>query len=169
MIYAMCISALGHPRAMAMYFKAARSIDPLRFVMMSTMYEGVDTIQYTHEQLLATHFDKTMHLSQEEAMVWIAKAPREDLLTLNRKLGITAKIDSQIAELKNWRPTYKAPYSPLGRSEQGLNADVDDAVEQFTRYAQGAGTEKYLRLRQQGSRRSDRRHERGSASSPLSA
>ena len=116
--------AYGHPKAVAVYFKATRSKNPKRFVMMAGMYEGVDTVQYTHEAALGLYFSQTMKMGLEDSMLWIGKASDAELDRVISDAGID--ISSFVSDLDGWVPKSKVGYK--GRTGEELDHEIFDFV-----------------------------------------
>ena len=112
--------AYGHPKAVAVYFKATRSKNPKRFVMMAGMYEGVDTVQYTHEAALGLYFSKTMKMGLEDSMLWIGKASDAELDRVISEAGID--ISTFVSDLDGWAPKTKVGFK--GKTDEELDQEI---------------------------------------------
>lgn len=134
--------AIGHPRPVAVYFKAARSHNAERFVTIGAMYEGVDNVQYSHEQQIAKYFAQQRDMDLEDAMVWIAKATKKDLDAMKDAAGITADIASGVQQLGDWAPTKVGKFDGKGWLGS-LDDDVDGMVNEFEGYLQRPALNKY--------------------------
>ena len=117
--------AYGHPKAVAVYFKSTRSKNPKRFVMMAGIYEGVDTVQYSHETGLAKYFSNYMKMGLEDSMLWIGKASDSELNRVIAAAGIN--IDSFTSPLQTWIP--KVKIGSEGRTLQDLDQEIFDFVQ----------------------------------------
>ena len=134
--------AIGHPRPVAVYFKAARSHNAKRFVTIGAMYEGVDNVQYGHETQIAKYFAEQKGMDLEDAMVWIAKSTKADLEKLEDAAEIRAAIDQGAQELDNWAPSKIGKFD--GKGWLGtLDDDVDAMVDEFEGYLDRPALNKY--------------------------
>ena len=98
----------GHPRPTAMYMKTARSHNHMRFMLEGAMYEGVDSVQFSHEQQIAKYMGDVRHLDLEEAMVFIARATKEDMDKIMDEAGIRSAMESGAQSHAAWTPTTTA-------------------------------------------------------------
>jgi hypothetical protein len=135
--------ALGHPRPVALYFKTARSHNAARFVTIGAMYEGVDQVQYGHERQLAQYMATQMNMDLEDAMVYIAKAPKEDFDKLLDAAGIRSAIEAGANQLNGWAPQLKGVYTGVGHSGGSLDADIEAFVDRGQGYIARPELNKY--------------------------
>jgi hypothetical protein len=138
--------ATGHPRGPAMYFKLARSHNNVRYAVESAMYEGVDTVQYGHESSIAQYMALTRHMDLEEAMVYIAKATKEDLDALIDGAQIRAAVTGASyggAVFDGWAPPVHGSYNNAGRHGGTLDDDIDAFVERSVGYLERPELAKY--------------------------
>jgi hypothetical protein len=119
--------AYGHARGVAHVFRSARGKYTRRFILMGAMYEGVDTVQYGHEVGIAKYFSEKMQMGLEDSLLWIAKAPKEEL----DRIVSDAMIEISMFEtqLRDYVPPIKEGYGGHGVTGLGLDQELMEYVQ----------------------------------------
>lgn len=115
--------SLGHPLALAMLWTSARSKNHRRYVLMSGLFEGVDTFQYFWESRLTSHF-RSLGLELEEAMIQVGLMTSDELDLMIEKVDAR----SVVHDFKDWMPKAQGEFTGRGRHGQGLDEEVVRAV-----------------------------------------
>ncbi len=121
--------AYGHGRGVSLVFRSARSYNHLRFVMMGAMYEGVDTVQFSHESGLARYFSETMQMGLEDSLLWIAKSTVAGLKKVMMDARIERDVNGYVSQLSSYRPSIKEGYDGSGVTGAGLENELFDFIE----------------------------------------
>jgi len=134
--------AYGHARGVSMVFRSARGRNHRRFIMMGAMYEGVDTVQYSHETALAKYMSEKMQMGLEDALLWIAKASKKEITRLIR--GAKISITEYQRELADYFPTVTSAYTGRGVTDQGMENELLDYLETSAAHLKDAQYEPYI-------------------------
>jgi hypothetical protein len=124
---------LGHPLVGALYFRAARAKNSLRFILMSMMFEAIDTNKELDELRLAKYMSFNTHFTVDEAMIYIAKASDDDLNRLVRKAGLK-NLAPLIGYFKNWSPSKHGAFQGKSLSGIELDDEIDLMINKFDSY-----------------------------------
>jgi hypothetical protein len=127
---------LGHPLIGALYFRAARANNTLRFILMSMMFEAVDINQTRDEMNLARYMRDEMKFTIDQAMIYIAKGSDATLNELVQKSQLGGGLKFIVSNFKGWAPSKHGLFQ--GRSMSGLDLDdeIDLMVNSFPSYQQ---------------------------------
>jgi hypothetical protein len=126
--------ALGHPRALAVYLRAARSRNNIRWVLVSAAYEAVDTLQYSHESRLIRYLRDRKGMDLEQGMVYLARCSKAELDRVIEEAGIENSMEEFTKPFKNWTPAKDAAHPATGKDGMGLDEEVDAMVVEFDGY-----------------------------------
>ena len=137
--------ALSHPRATAMIFEAARSKDSLRYVMMSAMYEGVDTVQFYQETTLARYMKKTRKLDLEDAMIHLGHCTHDELVLIANESNTLSAFQSLVQYEESFVPRKTTIYPSTTRQGISLQSDVEHMLAEWRAYASNPAVQPYLK------------------------
>jgi hypothetical protein len=138
----------SHPMALGVMMKSARSKEHLRFVMMGSIYEGVDRVQYSHETAINKWFSQSIGASDiynidrnmdlEEAMITLAISSEDDLWKVAKAMGHESKVKGWVDELDGWVPKKVDGTDFDGKALNGksLEEDVDNMLKKYSDYVQ---------------------------------
>jgi hypothetical protein len=138
----------SHPMALAVMMESARSKEHVRFVMMGSLYEGVDRVQYSHETAINKWFSSQVGSSEllgiernmdlEEAMITIALSSEDDLWKIAKNMGHESSVRGWVDELKDWKPKIVEGTQYTGKALNGkaLTKDVYDNMKKYSKYVQ---------------------------------
>lgn len=139
--------ALGHPRGPVLYFMSARSMNHIRYGLMASMYEGVDTVQFSRETFLAQYFKKKGY-SLEEAMVYIGRATHAELKKIMKDTGIEEDIKSDFVEpMEGWKPSYVSGRTGAGDRPMYLQLETDLFLKYMRAYRKKQGKKAFFNYR----------------------
>jgi hypothetical protein len=134
--------ATGHPRPLAVYMKTARSHNHMRFMLEGAMYEGVDSVQFYHETQIAQYMANTRHMDLEEAMVFIAKATKEEMDQIIDGANIRVAMESGATSHATWTPTTHGDIQATHNGKP-LDQEIDEFVDRHWGYLQRPELRKY--------------------------
>ncbi|MEK6627246.1 MAG: hypothetical protein AABY53_01365 [Bdellovibrionota bacterium] len=116
----------GHPYSIGLVWSAARTKNHIRYILVSGLFEGVDTAQYGWERNITNHFrEKSLNL--EEALIEIGLMNQIELTELATKTAAIGKL----TDFESWTPTNNGIFTVQGRSGKGLNAELSTAMEKL--------------------------------------
>jgi|GEM_PF-3694162 len=124
---------VGHPKAMAALFEVARSKNAKRYFLITSLFEGVDRVQYTHERALTQYFDGKGYTLQQ-AMLLIARAPEALLDRIASEANITSRMESSLQTMKDYKPMLGGEFNSLGAGERKYQSEVDQMIKDFHDY-----------------------------------
>ncbi|MGK0367936.1 MAG: hypothetical protein ACI9QD_001076 [Thermoproteota archaeon] len=135
---------MSHPMALATVMQTARSKSHIRYTMMGGLYEGVDRIQYSHEQALNEWFSTAIRQSSavninrnmdlEESLMTIGLSSQKDLKKIAKSSDSWDDIQEFSEELKGWKPKIVEDSDFSGNSLRGgsYREDIDKMLEEFS-------------------------------------
>ena len=118
---------LSHPKVLAIIFTGARSKNKKRFFLLSSLFEGVDTVQYIHETEITSYFRKK-GFGLEEAMIHIATANNKRLDQIISNSGPNTV--SIFKSVQNFSPVYGGEIiDTLGSNNRRFDIEIDQLLE----------------------------------------
>ena len=100
--------------------------------MLSSLFEGVDTVQYSHESAIANYF-KSKSMTLEQSMITIAKAPKADLIKMAIESGVYNDLVYYISHynINNFKPSIGGEIiSSLGKNGRRLDQEIDQFLNE---------------------------------------
>lgn len=94
----------GHPFYLAVNFMTARSINDLRYAMVSSLWEAIDDTQYGYEYSLAKYFKEKKRMSPQEGLIFLARSTNATLEKINEEISSSHGNTSQILYGTSWKP-----------------------------------------------------------------
>lgn len=128
----------GHPYSIGTVWSAARSKNHLRYVLISGLFEGVDTVQYSWERNLTRHF-RGKGLMLEEALMEVALMRQAEIESLATEVGA----NSVAIEFATWVPNVKGEFTVAGKTGKGFQAEIALAMEKLFKVLGSADMNKY--------------------------
>lgn len=125
--------ALQHPRAVAVYLKAARGQNHLRYAVLSALYEGMTHSPFAHEKRLTRYFAEKRLLATDEAMIAVSKMPEAELNKLVEDAGVRSSIDAEVSAHAAWTPKSDARWGNT-RSVASLDQETDHFIDQVDHF-----------------------------------
>lgn len=125
---------ISHPKAMATVLKSARSKNHLRYIMISALFEGIETVQYPEETALCRYMAEEMGMKLEEAMVYLGRVSNKELEEIADKTGYKSKFESVANDFANWKPKIAGNYKGKGQTGKPLEQEIDLMLELLQSY-----------------------------------
>lgn len=142
----------GHPYYLAINFHTSRSINDRRYLMISSLWEAIDTFRTGYENAIANHF-KRKNMTAEEGMLYLGSATEKELDALDQELGSTTQVNSstELSYNQGWRPT-KTKFGHPARSynEQTFSKEITDYINESILRLKNANNKKYSNYHRQG-------------------
>jgi hypothetical protein len=138
----------GHPFYLAINFMASRSINDLRYTMISSLWESIDDTQYGYERSIAQYF-KRKRMTPQEGMIYLARASQATLKRINNSIGDSYG-DYNLARVAydNGQGAWKPVPVKFGRTTYVVDPDtydqeLADFINKSLALKQDAGKKKY--------------------------
>ena len=119
---------MSHPKALGLIFTAARSKNEKRFFLISSLFEGVDTVQYHHEMEVTKYF-RELGMGLEEAIIHVSSANQARLNEIIESAGYKTQV----------KANYLIPFTPkyggnvikdLGKNNRRFDKEVDQFLNE---------------------------------------
>jgi hypothetical protein len=119
----------GHPLYLAVNFHSSRSINDRRYLMISALWESVDTFTTSYESNIADYF-RSKRMSSEEGMLFLGSATEKELDAVEEAIGSHTDVSGHeaLSYSSGWRPTK----TKFGRGN--LNYTSDTFLAEITAY-----------------------------------
>jgi len=125
--------SVSHPKVMAIILANARSKNHKRYFLLSALFEGVDTVQYTHERRLSKYFN-SKGLTLEQAMMYLSRATESELNKVIDESNINYRVNSFLQNMASFKPLNPTEHNNTNRQKY-LQREVDQMLEEFHRYS----------------------------------
>ena len=119
---------MSHPKALSLIFTAARSKNEKRYFLISSLFEGVDTVQYKHEMEVTKYF-RELGMGLEEAIIHLSSANSARLNEIIQLAGYQTQV----------KANYLIPFTPkyggnviksLGKNNRRFDKEVDQFLKE---------------------------------------
>lgn len=142
----------GHPYYLAINLHTSRSINDRRYLMVSSLWEAVDTFRTGYESSIANYF-KRQGMTAEEGMLFIGSATQAELDAIDQAIGTTDSINSaeELSYSKGWRPVKtKFGRGTTNYNEKTYNAEIEAYINESIKRLKVRGNQKYGNYHRQG-------------------
>lgn len=155
----------GHPYYLAVNMHSSRTINDRRYLMISSLWEAVDTFRTGYESAIAT-FVQNKRMTVEEGMLFIGSATEKELDAIEREIGSHDQVRSynELSYQNGWRPNR----TKFGRRTATPNQEVylqeiTDFINTSIEKLKQAGNKKYANYHRRGPGQTSDRDEAGVA------
>lgn len=142
----------GHPYYLAVNLHSSRSINDRRYIMISALWEAVDTFRTGLESSIATYY-KRKNMTAEEGMLDLATMTEAELTALEATVGSHQQVGSynELAYNAGWRPTKtKFGRTTINVSEATLQKEITDYINESIARLKVRSNKKYANYHRNG-------------------
>ena len=119
---------MSHPKALGLIFTAARSKNEKRYFLISSLFEGVDTVQYKHEMEVTKYF-RELGMGLEEAIIHLSSANSARLNEIIELAGYQTQVKANY--LIQFTPKYGGNViKDLGKNNRRFDKEVDQFLKE---------------------------------------
>lgn len=142
----------GHPYYLAVNLMVSRSVNDRRYMMISSLWESVDSFKATYERNIAYHM-KDKGMTAEEGMVYLAGATEKELDAIDAAIGGVDQVNSsrELSYGQGWRPTR----TTFGRGHLEYNdatflSEINNYINESLKRMAKQGSERYVNYHRKG-------------------
>jgi hypothetical protein len=142
----------GHPYYLAVNLHSSRSINDRRYILISALWESVDTFRTGLEGSISSYY-KRKNMTAEEGMLDLGTATEAELAAIEAAVGSHENVSSynQLAYNAGWRPTKtKFGRTSINVSEATLQKEITDYINESVARLKVASKKKYAKYHRQG-------------------
>lgn len=142
----------GHPYYLAVNLHSSRSINDRRYIMISALWEAVDTFRTGLESSIASYY-KRKNMTAEEGMLDLATMTEAELTALESTVGSHQQVSSynELAYNAGWRPTKtKFGRTTINVSEATIQKEITDYINESIARLKVRSNKKYANYHRNG-------------------
>ncbi|MEQ1723254.1 MAG: hypothetical protein ABL930_08755 [Pseudobdellovibrio sp.] len=142
----------GHPYYLAVNLHSSRSINDRRYILISALWESVDTFRTGLESSISSYY-KNKNMTAEEGMLDLGSATKAELAAIEAVVGSHQNVSSygELAHSAGWRPTKtKFGRTSINVSEATLQKEIVDYINESVARLKVAANKKYAKYHRQG-------------------
>lgn len=142
----------GHPYYLAVNLHSSRSINDRRYILISALWEAVDTFRTGLEGSIASYY-KRKNMTAEEGMLDLATATEAELAAIEAEVGSHQNVGSysELAYSAGWRPTKtKFGRTTVNVSEATLQKEITDYINESIARLKVRTNKKYANYHRNG-------------------
>lgn len=142
----------GHPYYLAVNLMVSRSVNDRRYMMISSLWESVDSFKTSYERNIAYHM-KDKGMTSEEGMVYLAGATEKELDAIDAALGGVDQVNSsrELSYAQGWRPTRtKFGRDSLDYNDATFLSEINNYINESLKRMSKEGSERYVNYHRKG-------------------
>lgn len=142
----------GHPYYLAVNLMVSRSVNDRRYMMISSLWESVDSFKATYERNIAYHM-KDKGMTAEEGMVYLAGATEKELDAIDAAIGGTDQVNSarELSFGQGWRPTKtKFGRDTLDYNDATFLSEINNYINESLKRMAKEGSARYVNYHRKG-------------------
>ncbi|MEQ1723255.1 MAG: hypothetical protein ABL930_08760 [Pseudobdellovibrio sp.] len=142
----------GHPYYLAVNLMVSRSVNDRRYMMISSLWESVDSFKASYERAIAYHL-KDKGMTAEEGMVYLAGATEKELDAIDAAIGGVDQVNSsrELSFGQGWRPTRtKFGRGNLEYNDATFLSEINNYINESLKRMDKEGSERYVNYHRRG-------------------